>query len=318
MINAKEIWPPVGPESATGYLAICPNHNDPNGSLHVLQEPDGFIALHCFACGKGAVADIVQASGLTWRDVMGARWQDSPDEIASRREQRKIDKAARVARAVAAGRARQQTAKPKLPPSGCTLAQYAESKRLDRAALKEWGLRDTTWQGKGVEQPIPAVEIPYYRDFGEPVCKRYRIGLTGDRFRHQMGDDTILYGLWRLWSVKPTKPIILVEGESDCHVLWRRGFHAIGVPGASSWVEERDAKELAKYSTIVVATEPDRGGETLINALRNSCIAGRVHPMRFNADAKDPGALWLQSTPRDFDKTIRTMIIVALYGQTIK
>ena len=35
--------------------------------------------------------------------------------------------------------------------------------------------------------------------------------------------------------------VVLVEGESDAQTLWLHGYPALGLPGASTWSEKRDA-----------------------------------------------------------------------------
>jgi hypothetical protein len=42
----------------------------------------------------------------------------------------------------------------------------------------------------------------------------------------------------------------LVNGESDCLVLWFEGFMAAGLPGAASWDEERDARSFERFAKI--------------------------------------------------------------------
>ena len=54
---------------------------------------------------------------------------------------------------------------------GLTLDQYAGTKRLDPARLREWGVNDTTYSGQ------PALRIPYCNATGEEIAVRFRLRL---------------------------------------------------------------------------------------------------------------------------------------------
>lgn len=56
------------------WSAKCPSHADSSPSLSVREMDDGRVLLHCFA-GCGA-ADVLDALGLTWADVMPERLGD--------------------------------------------------------------------------------------------------------------------------------------------------------------------------------------------------------------------------------------------------
>ena len=111
--------------------------------------------------------------------------------------------------------------------------------------------------------------IPYPWRGGEPLAVRFRIALEGDRFRWKSGAKPCLYGLNRIGDARSSGQVVLVEGESDCHTFWYHGIPAIGLPGAASWREERDARHLDGIDTIFIVIEPDRGGEVV----RNGCPA---------------------------------------------
>ena len=114
-----------------------------------------------------------------------------------------------------------------------SLAEYAEAKGLPPGFLQALGVHEEA------TRTGPRVVIPYYDESGAETLTRYRGALNGNRFSWPRGTKTDLYGLNRLKAAREAHYIIVVEGESDCHTLWHSGFHAIGVPGASNWVEER-------------------------------------------------------------------------------
>jgi hypothetical protein len=172
--------------------------------------------------------------------------------------------------------------------AGCTLAGYAQAKRLPIEFLRSLGLTEITYVG------APAIRIPYYGVSGGEAAVRFRTTLekAPNRFRWRGGVKVCLYGLNRLIDARKAGFAVLVEGESDCHTLWLHGFSAIGLPGNTNWNELRDAPLLAEIPTIYVVIEPDKGGETVIKWLRNSSIAPRAKLVRIKG-AKDASALYL-------------------------
>jgi hypothetical protein len=189
------------------------------------------------------------------------------------------------------------------PSSGCTLAEYAEAKRLPLDFLKLLRLSDCSYLGS------PAVRIPYLAADGQESAVRFRIGLSGeDRFRWRSGSRPTLYGLNRL---DPSKGfVVLVEGESDAHTLWSERFPALGLPGAASWREERDAPALDEFPIVYVVVEPDRGGEAVERWLSRSRIRERARLLDLGG-FKDPSALHLDDPhlfAKRFQKVLRSAV----------
>ena len=172
--------------------------------------------------------------------------------------------------------------------AGCTLAAYAEAKRLPIEFLGSLGVSEIYLQD------VPALKIPYLGTGGVEIAVRFRIALDGkgDRFRWRRGSKPCLYGSNRLPDARRAGHIVLVEGESDAQTLWYNGFAALGLPGAGNWNEARDAPLLAELATIFIVIEPDRGGDSLMAWLRHSSIAARVRLVRLQG-AKDPSALYI-------------------------
>jgi hypothetical protein len=140
-------------------------------------------------------------------------------------------------------------------PAGCRLTDYAAAKALPEDFLRSLGLCDTTYARS------PAIKIPYRATGGTEIAIRYRIALDGaDRFRWAKGTRATLYGADRLTDAQEAGYIVLVEGESDSHTLWLHGFPALGLPGAKTWHEDRDAPPLDGIDTIYIVIEPDTGG----------------------------------------------------------
>lgn len=221
-------------KSDTDTDVLCPAHNDTNPSLGVDLRRNGHgpeIKMNCRSqgCSKD---EILKSVGLNWRDLYFNR-KDGP--------------------------------KAEVP--GCTLAEYAAFKNLPEDFLREdaISLEDREWGGK------PAVGIPYLGVGGEVLFWRYRTGLrkTTPDTRMRMGKGTKIvapYGLNWLDLAREKDYVLLVEGESDCHVLWFHGLPALGVPGAKSWNTDW-ATYLEGIGTVLVAIEPDAAGEKLWSAI---------------------------------------------------
>ncbi len=173
---------------------------------------------------------------------------------------------------------------------GCTLIEYAESKKLPIEFLRECSLKDVTYAGK------PVVRIPYFDENGIEGAIRFRVALykteDGDqRFKWRKGSKLMLYGLDRIIFARQSGYVVLVEGESDCHTLWFHKIPALGLPGANNWNEQRDASFLDGIAAIYIIDEGDNGGQAIRKWLSVSCIRDRVRLVRLD-DVKDPSDLY--------------------------
>jgi hypothetical protein len=261
--------------SGKGWTAQCPAHEDKRNSLSV-NHRDGKWLLKCHAgC---SLDEMIAAIGVTTSELFDARDGKSASHPRNNRA----------------------TAQ----PEGLTLEQYAGAKALPVDFLKECGLSDMVTRGRR------AVRIPYFGPNSEESAVRFRIALDGDRFRWKSGAKPCLYGLNRLAAAaRETKAITLVEGESDCHTLWHAGFPAIGLPGAGSWNEARDAKYFEGFDTVYIVIEPDDGGQSVRKWLAHSAIRARVKLLKL--PAKDPSAMHI-ADPAEFKKAWETALLAAV------
>lgn len=151
-------------------------------------------------------------------------------------------------------------------PSGLTLHEYAERKGLALAGLAKAGVEERV--GKYGDAIIA---MPYRRADGSTIrtkC-RTRKGTFWDRD----GEGTPLYGQDVL-AASPAGPVLVVEGESDCHAGWQRGVTVVGLPGASQWKPEYAA--LLAGREVIVWQEPDEGGATMVAAISASLPKARI------------------------------------------
>lgn len=136
---------------------------------------------------------------------------------------------------------------------GLTVAEYADRKGFTIAKLTEWGVRDGT--GKYGD---PVVVIPFYDPNGQLLREKHR---TAKKTFWGGGSGTYLYGLNILAKASGNLPVILVEGESDCHAAWHRGVLAIGLPGANGWKTEWTP--LFDDREVYIWQEPDAAAEQM-------------------------------------------------------
>lgn len=269
---------------ANGYMALCPAHEDKEQSLSISMGDDDRILLKCFAgCD---VESIVQTLGLEMKDLFNGNHSHIASPVLSEQVNRlskNLD--------ITSKKIEKVDQSPVINPeqvnrfTGCTLEQYAETKKLSIEFLLKCGVENFKIQN------TPCVKIPYLNHEGVLAAIRYRTSIDGkDRFRWRKGDRPILYGLWQL-GIYSDEEIVLVEGESDCHTLWQNGIPAVGIPGASSWKESRDALYLSKFQTIYVIIEPDVGGKQIFKSMSGSSLREKVRIVRL--PQKDASALYL-------------------------
>src|ERR1700730_6758204 len=248
--------------SGDGWTARCPAHDDRRNSLSV-HHRHGRWLLKCHAgCGWQAIVDALGADAADLFD-------DEKRGAGSARPSN--NRATAQPATVLSGtsgppRSLEELASAQSGPTGLTLDGYATAKRLPTHFVKSCGLSEFTFDHK------PAVRIPYFGAGGEELAVRFRIALDGDRFRWKSGTKPCLYGLHRLHDAHKARHVVLVEGESDCHTLWFHEIPALGIPGATNWREERDARYLDGIETIYVVVEPDRGGDAVRKWLSRSTI----------------------------------------------
>ncbi len=99
------------------------------------------------------------------------------------------------------------------PKYGFTVEDYAQLKGFSLEKLKKWGVET----GRTMKFDNDLVAIPYRDADGKLLRHKFRKA-TGTFWDPDHGKgQTYLYGLDMLAKTPATMPVILVEGESDCH-----------------------------------------------------------------------------------------------------
>lgn len=266
-MNAGHIAAALGNARATGdgWMAKCPSHPDTRASLSLRDCGDGKVLVHCFAgCSQDAVIAALKRRGLWPKPHVEAPYgggsTNPPDTAATAQR------------------------------SGCTLAGYAEAKKLPVDFLRALGITEVSLNG------ATALRMPYRDAAGKEIAVRFRIALDGsDKFRWRKGNRPTLYGIDRLKDARSDDFVFLVEGESDAQTLWHANLPAVGIPGANTWREERDAPLLDGIKAILVVLEPNKGGEAVMSWLVRSKIRDRAYIVRL-AGFKDISALYCDNS----------------------
>ena len=150
---------------------------------------------------------------------------------------------------------------------GLALQEYCERKRLSPATLAEYGVTERIGKYGDTLIAIP------YRDASGKLMRTKMRTRTGT-FWDKDGTGTPLYGQDVLAKADALTPVIIVEGESDCHAGWHHGLCVVGLPGASQWRSEY--APLLKGRPVFVWQEPDEGGATMVSAIAKDLPKAKV------------------------------------------
>ena len=176
------------------------------------------------------------------------------------------------------------------PTGNLTREEYADALKIPWDDLCSYGL-----SGLNISAYGPVVKIPYWEHdrSSKPIAVRFRLNMEGDdRFVWRKGDRACLYGTWKLWLAREKGYVVIVEGESDCHVLWHHEIPAVGVPGTKTWKHDW-ASYLEEIPTVYVVAEPDEAGRMFVEDLASSPLGPRLQVIDLSP-FKDPRALHLQ------------------------
>jgi len=244
-----------GPDRLKG---LCPFHEERTPSF-VVFEDGGF---KCFGCEEGG--DIIDF----YRKLHpGSGFREAVERLAD------CLGVSSPARGSDRGRG------PRRPYS---LADYAAHVSLPEDVLRAFGVTDG---------PDGTVHMRYRDEAGKVLRSRVR---AWDRRFWSMPDiggaGSYLYGRDRLADA--VEPVIVVEGESDCQVLWHCGFTALGAPGQDvfkpNWVQY-----VPQCDRLYVLREPRAHlPETVMKAILKASPAAAPEVLEFALEAGDTLDLW--------------------------
>ena len=136
-------------------------------------------------------------------------------------------------------------------PTPIRVESLAQAKGLDPEFLR----------GLGVKNGSVGVVIPY----GDRARRRLRTAIVASKGSTWMSGSAPLvpYGPALRNEQETARQrgfVVLVEGESDCWVLWYHGFPAIGLPGATM-AKLLEADHLNGIGRVYVVQESDKAGK---------------------------------------------------------
>jgi hypothetical protein len=260
------------------YKAKCPVHSERTGSLHVTEAADR-ILLRCFGCDASA-EQICTALGIEVRCLFfNCRCVACADGLGAT-SPRPAPRSRAKNTAPSKPKAEPEAREPPLKP--ITLAELAAAKRIPEEFLREQGA-DNWPDGSGVC-------IGYFDHAGEQAPRlRHRSALkakAGSKWYPWESDAKLIaYGAWRRKADldRGLKYLIVTEGESNCWGLWRAGFAAIGVPGATL-ADVLTAADIEGANSIFITEDPDSAGVAFVadvaRHLRDLNFKGPIRVLR--------------------------------------
>jgi DNA primase len=273
---------PTGRQGDTGKLWwLCPFHDDSNPSFNVDPEANRW---RCYGCGAhGDAADLVEA-------VQGCDFKAAVDFLSG--------KAVRTGRSIA----RKAPARPKERSSdwsqqGAVRLLHFARRRLwspDGASelryLRGRGLTDETIKSfaLGSSPPIDSsygprgVLIPWAENKRITLLKIRQPDGRTPKYRELFRDGPSLYP--SPCSIRPGKPLVVVEGELDALLLGQELGEMAGVVTLGSAANRPSVNLLAMVnvaSALFIATDADDAGELAAAVwLQSSDRAERIRSPR--------------------------------------
>ena len=215
------------------HKALCPFHDDRHPSLSFRVSKNTY---RCFVCGaSGGPIDLVMRflnkpflDATRWladeHNIILEEWKPRPSDIS---HQTSFD-ASRYARYFDHPFLNEPARK-----------FLFDERRLDPRVVR-W-CRLTSWTDK---QGTPWLQIPYYDRSGRLTGIQNRNLIRGalPRFRFPSGSKCGIYNLPVLNLLKPSEPLFITEGSSDCWAMLSAGHKAIAIPSATLLTQDVRSK----------------------------------------------------------------------------
>ena len=238
-------------KSGSGWVALCPVHDDHHPSLSVSVGDSGKVLTHCFACGAEH-EKVLKALGLRGDSLNGSTPTVSTGNKPKKNGAQHVKKR-----------------------EGVTVATLAKAKGLPVELLREFGVHDSGGGG---------VVFTYYDYAGEESPAR-RTRYVDDKGQRKLrwkpkgcGEKIIVYGQAQRDRSNPV--LWLVEGETDVLTAHHHGVkNVLGVPGAKM-AGKLHSDDLKGVATVCVLKEPDSGGESFVQG-----VAKRLGELNFCGEA---------------------------------
>ena len=238
------------------HKCLCPFHNDHHASLTFSPRRNTF---RCWACGEhGGVIDLaMRCLGMGFAEA--CRWLSASASL--------LPPAPAPAKPLFdPSRYEPYFARPWLSAAAC---DFLFARRCIDPRVVRW-CRLTTWRDR---QGREWLQIPYLDRQGHLTGIQNRnLGPGEPRFRFPAGSECGLYNLPVLGLLRPSEPLYIAEGCSDCWALLSAGHKAVAVPSATLLkpATARLLQELADTlgTPFHIFPDADEPGERLFGQLR--------------------------------------------------
>lgn len=176
-------------------------------------------------------------------------------------------------------------------------------------------------QNLGLYYSGDKVAINYYDENKSHIATRFRHHpKDSQRFSWKKGDQTNIYGLWKLKDFVDDY-LIIAEGESDTQTLWYYDIPAVGVPGGEGFKSAcQDKSIFNKFKKIYVHCDGDKTGNDFVKSVAKLLYPKEVYKItasKLGLGAKDPSDLHLLGA-FSFDRLLSTQELIEVSEEELQ
>jgi twinkle protein len=282
-------------KSSTGYVGLCPFHNEKTPSFNTRKDKNSF---KCFGCGKGGNA----IDFVSLHDNLGF-----------------VDAVKRVAEL--SNFTLEEDSKEILKPihrleklSKEFLENFENVRKISNNTLLRFGVTEgLEWMPKAKKE-IKVVCFNYLRN-GELINIKFR----GKNKDMKLAKDAELI-FYNLDAIQETEDCVIVEGEVDCLSLYEAGiYNCVSVPnGANSNLKYIDNcyEYFINKKKIIIATDNDEAGRKLRDELMFRFGVDRCYMVDFPEDCKDSNDVLVKHGKDVLKRVIENATQIPIEGLT--
>lgn len=282
-------------KSSTGYVGLCPFHNEKTPSFNTRKDKNTF---KCFGCGKGgnAIDFISLHDNLGFVDAVKrvAELSNFTLEEDSKEIVKPVHRLEKLSKEF--------------------LENFENVRKISNNTLLRFGVTEgVEWMPKAKKE-IKVVCFNYLRN-GELINIKFR----GKNKDMKLAKDAELI-FYNLDAIQETEDCVIVEGEVDCLSLYEAGiYNCVSVPnGANSNLKYIDNcyEYFINKKKIVIATDNDEAGRKLRDELMFRFGVDRCYMVDFPEDCKDSNDVLVKHGKDVLKKIIENATQIPIEGLT--
>lgn len=282
-------------KSSTGYVGLCPFHNEKTPSFNTRKDKNSF---KCFGCGKGGNAiDFVSLhDNLGFVDAVKrvAELSNFTLEEDSKEIVKPVHRLEKLSKEF--------------------LENFENVRKISNNTLLRFGVTEGfEWMPKAKKE-IKVVCFNYLRN-GELINIKFR----GKNKDMKLAKDAELI-FYNLDAIQETEDCVIVEGEVDCLSLYEAGiYNCVSVPnGANSNLKYIDNcyEYFINKKKIVIATDNDEAGRKLRDELMFRFGVDRCYMVDLPEDCKDSNDVLVKHGKDVLKKVIENATQIPIEGLT--